>query len=256
VYMNRVVRGALTKTTLDKTTALELFTMLPMATDHSPLLTSAPSTHNKNLLLKAHDQVGDRNDELMGMNREVCLLVQKSLGACHEVASLATEYTTQFNAHLVRLSKPGPIVILNGVAVNLLDAMLFDVAYTDTHKLHYPPYEGVLDLKFREVVLSDSLTGLRSAGAIHGASDGVLSLRILVNHLLQAAQVAIQREVDLKRMHAQLERVDLPESTVPYDQYLIDESLAQLSALEAERLLFAGQDSLAEKVLSCLTILV
>ena len=71
VNMKRIVQEALVSPTLDKVTALELFTMLPTTSSDSSLLTSAPSLGNKTILERVYSKSSDRSDELSTMNYEV-----------------------------------------------------------------------------------------------------------------------------------------------------------------------------------------
>jgi hypothetical protein len=121
VHMQRAFKGILSTPTVDKTSALELFTMLPLQSEDAPILTSVPSEHNRGVLVQAQRKAQVKDAELVSFTHEVCGLIEKSLPVAKELTAVCDAYLVQIKAELSRLYDNVPTVVVDGANVNLLE---------------------------------------------------------------------------------------------------------------------------------------
>lgn len=256
LYRQRAIEAVQETSTLDRVAALEVFTMLPLGNGRAPILTAAPSVHNKKELLSAIALLPERTVDHIEFSREVLEMAAKTLPVLEELTQVCRVYAEQLGQHLGRLTQNPPRVIDRGKDVNLLTCNVVQVAYMDTYQLQFPPYEGTLDMLFRRLLEDRDLNVLKKAGIQQLSETGEITLLAVGEYLLQSCTWVLRRRDTLTAACHQLTKITTYDSQMPYSQSLIDEVLSSLSMVTVEKKVFIGTDTLAEKAVACLAFLV
>lgn len=231
---------------LDKSTALELFTMLPIKDNYTPFLTARPSRHNKSELLRGINSVHVVNEEYTSFMIELKELVDKSIPLGIEITQVCKNFKQELTSNLERLNKVPPIVMYQGVNVNLLTVAIKDVCYMDTSSLQFPMYEGKLDAIFR-LLDQDAYLGKNN-------NLGSVSLKSVTEQLISLCNIHGDTGSRVNSVSSQLG--GSISSGITYSSSFCEEVVNLLGNLSSLSKMFLGKDSSAQKAVNCLNFLV
>lgn len=252
VYFKRLVKTVLDSGPVSKTTALEVFAMLPQEVATTALLTTAATDHNHGLVEKAASNAMTNTQEAGSLVSEVLEMVVKTLETSQERIALYTHYCSSIEEHLKRLTSLAPIVIKSAEAINLLTTSIYTIASLDSYALSYPPYEGVLDAKFKTLSTNSEMLCL-----VHEKSvPDYFNLQNVALYVCQKAKEMTSQEQGL---------VSTKEHLTSYFQNALTTALTDtgvtgvvegLAQIKQNEKLFVGEQALAANVLDCLALLV
>lgn len=247
-YILDAFKVALEATTLDKGTAMELFTMLPLTPNKvSPILTQAPTEHNKRQMFEIFNEYNDSShvdtavkDEDTAVKDEVIRLVRNSLHMWEDTHHSCEIFREELTNHSQRLDKVPPMVVYNGKSVNLFTADMREVMAMDSFKLDYKPYEGVLEGNYRTIFLDDNLQRFIETGDIVRENPEYVSLKDVANHIRVLTYTEREHHTTLHKMLGDSSLIDERELSV---------GLKSLDWYRKFSHVFIGPDALADKVI-------
>lgn len=240
-YILGAFKVALEATTLDKGTAMELFTMLPLTPNKvSPILTQAPTEHNKRQMLEIFNEYNDSSHVDTAVKDEVIRLVRGSLQMWEDTHHSCEIFTEVLTSHSQRLDNVPPMVVYNGKSVNLFTADMREVMAMDSFKLDYKPYEGVLKGNYRAIFLDDNLLRFIETGDIVRENPKYVSLKDVANHIRVLTYTEREHHTTLHKM--------LGDSSLINEQEL-SVGLKSLDWYRKFSRVFIGPDALADKVI-------
>lgn len=240
-YIKRSFETALESSVIDKSTALELFTMLPLGQSLPPVLTQVASRHNRKQVEDLYNLHGVKEVDAE-VKYEVIGLIQQSEHVWEETHHACEIFLKDFKYHLERLEKNPPVVIYKGKTVNLLNCDMLEVSSMNTSQLDYPPYEGILDANYRCILNDSSLMKMRDNAEIARAVPEEFSLLDIVRHLIGLCNADTAKHNNIHRLGKEdglINETDLGVALSSLDWYRKHHSL------------FIGSDALADKVLKC-----
>lgn len=256
LHTKRLLHILLQSGAISKASALEAFTMLPLANDESMLLTQAPTEHNHKLVAKAASNAFSNPEEAGSLVTEVLEMIAKTIESSKTLNELCSHYRTEIQKHLDRLTAQAPMVIDGTTSINLLTADAWIIANIDTHTLGYNPYEGVLDAKFRAITTHPVMTSLLENGSVFTADSGVPTLANVASYVCNQAKIMLDQQQGLVQTQQSLKSY-LVTGDKPYaDDTGVGHVLDTLGQIKAHEKLFTGQGCFACSVLDCLSTLV
>lgn len=188
--------------TLDKTTALEVFTMLPGYGPYaSGRFTNAPSAHNRDLLLNAVSvdtnyvsQYIDYIGQIYNAVYDKCDLYDKLVSSCKVYLDIQAQV-------LPKLLDSSPMVVLYREKVKLLETDIERLAYTDfDESIEYPKYEGVLNKYYKEILNNDGFNKLKQRKAYKSIKDGEtvgVTVKDVIQYLSDTASYIATRSSEM-----------------------------------------------------------
>lgn len=189
--------------TLDKTTALEVFTMLPGYGPYSSgRFTSAPSAHNRDLLLNAvsidTNYVSQYIDYIDQIHTTVCdksELYDRLVRSCKVYLDVQAQV-------LPKLLASSPMVVVYGDKVKLLETDIEHLAYTGfDESIQYPKYEGVLHKYYKEILNNDGFIKLKQRKVYKSIKDGEtagVTVKDVIQHLSDTATYITNRSSEME----------------------------------------------------------
>lgn len=225
-HARRMFTQALQSPTLSRSTAMELFTMLPLAGAREPILTQASSAHNRQQLLQAVS-IPETTAADEDTRAEVRDLVARSAESARQLDSICRVYLQRFATQLDRLTLRAPLVVSQGKNVNLLECSIASVSTMDSYELQYKPYEGILDAKYRQITQSalyismyedSEVIGVKPPPSLHELTKQLTSVGAVVRDhcqtLIQFSEGApIETDTDLEKALDALNWVKSHQST-------------------------------------------
>ena len=240
-YILGAFKAAFESATLDKSTAMELFTMLPLAPNKvSPILTQAPTEHNKRQMLEIFNEYNDSNQVDTAVKDEVIRLVQGSLRMWEDTHHSCEVFREELTTHMERLEKMAPMVVYEGKSVNLFTADMCEVMAMDSFKLDYKPYEGVLEGNYRAIFLDDSLRRFIGAGDIVRGTPEYVSLKDVASHVRILTYTESGHHTTLHKMLGDSALISETELSI---------ALKSLDWYRKFSRVFIGSNALADKVI-------
>lgn len=240
-YILGAFKVALETTTLDKGTAMELFTMLPLTPNKvSPILTQAPTEHNKRQMLEIFNEYNDSSHVDTAVKDEVIRLVRGSLHMWEDTHHSCEVFRVELTNHSQRLDNVPPMVVYNGKSINLFTADMCEVMSMDSFKLDYKPYEGVLEGNYRAIFLDDNLQRFIETGDIVRENPEYVSLKDVANHIRVLTYTEHDHHATLHKMLGNSPLINERELSV---------GLKSLDWYRKFSRVFIGPDALADKVI-------
>lgn len=239
-YILSVFNTALENATLDKSTAMELFTMLPLAQNRTgPILTQSPTEHNRRQMLEIFKDYNDSVQIDTAVKDEIILLVNNSSHMWEDTHHSCEVFRDELIAHMERLEKTPPMVVYEGKSVNIYTADMLEVMAMDSSKLDYKPYEGVLEGNYRAIFNDDSLRGFIDSGDVVRGTPEYISLKDVANHIRSLTYIESNHHVALHKL--------LGDPALVSERDL-SEALKSLDWYRKFGRVFIGTDALADKV--------
>lgn len=231
---------------VSKELALEVFTMLPPMTNVANYLTSAPSTYNKSLVI---DKVApyDRKEEVRDFLSSLLQEVLNCREHIDEVANLAQAFVTIAKPEFERLDKCPPMVVYPGGKFNLLADQVERIVEVNDHLYRFEPYENKLRDFYCGIVYHTHYQELKKRA---GYGDGT-SLAEIYRYFMSIADY--YSNID-KQLNALVSRLSTNDNTVG-TKYIVEDAFNMVNSLPMDFVLFAGKDSLAEKLIDLLKFL-
>lgn len=240
-YIVGSFKAALEGATLDKSTAMELFTMLPLAnTAPAPVLTQAPTEHNKRQLLGIFNEYNDSAVVDNAVKDEVISLILASKELWEDTHHSCEIFQKDLSSHIERLEKSPPMVIHQGKSVNLLTEDICQVMGMDSFSLDYKPYEGVLDSNYRQIHNDKNFQKFLQGGDVGRANPEYVSLKDVAMHVRMLTFTEGGHHNTLHKVcgdRSQVSELDLSNALKSLDWYRKFSSV------------FIGSDALADKVI-------
>lgn len=163
LYSKIVNKDLISKMTkVDHKLATEVFTMLPEASIvEQAKMTSAPSAINREVILKALDNVQDVAPEdavqMLGDLRDTLTAI---VPLYHSVCEKLETITKNNAEHVKRLSDAPAIVMVDNEAHNLLTTKISRLSYLDDTSMEYPKYANALSKKFHSLMVDETFAEL------------------------------------------------------------------------------------------------
>ncbi len=240
-YILGAFKVALEASTLDKGTAMELFTMLPLTPNKvSPILTQAPTEHNKRQMLEIFNEYNDSSHVDTAVKDEVIRLVRSSLHMWEDTHHSCEIFREELTSHSQRLDKVPPMVVYNGKSINLFTTDMCEVMSMDSFKLDYKPYEGVLDGNYRAIFLDDNLQRFIETGDIARENPEYVSLKDVADHIRVLTYTERDHHTALHKMLGDSSLINERELSI---------GLKSLDWYRKFSRVFIGPDALADKVI-------
>lgn len=240
-YILGAFKAAFENATLDKSTAMELFTMLPLSPNKvSLILTQASTEHNKRQMLQIFNEYNISNQVDTSVKDEVIRLTQSSLRMWEDTHHSCEVFKEELTSHIERLKKTPPMVVYEGKSVNLFTADMREVMAMDSFKLDYTPYEGVLEGNYRTIFLDDNLQRFIDAGDVVRETPEYVSLKDVATHIRGLTFTESEHHSTLHKM--------LGDSTLISEGDL-SEAIKSLDWYRKFSRVFIGSNALADKVI-------
>lgn len=151
-----------TNSTLDRSVATEIFTMLPELSDPVLMtkLTNAASAHNKTLLQQRLEKDGPiYNGEVMSAFDHLYSALSDAMEDLEAVEPVMEAISEQISRELKRISNPAEIVFCRK-KIDLRQAPFSEILQVNDQLIDYTPYAGVLVESFQTLYCSYGLYAL------------------------------------------------------------------------------------------------
>lgn len=256
LHTQRLLKIALQSGALSKATALEVFAMLPVASDDAMLLTTASTQHNHKLVEKAAANAFSNPEEAGSLVTDVLEMVRKTVESSKDLSALCSRYCYEIQGHLERLNTQPPMIINGTTSINLLTAEAWLIANIDSYTLNYTPYEGVLDAKFRAITTHAAIKGLLEDSSVFALNQGMPSLSVLAMYLCSKGTIILDQGQALVKTQERLKDYLAGQCKDELNDTGVSHVLDILSQIKEHEKLFIGESSFASVVLDCLATLV
>lgn len=257
--LNAAVEAIRKERAINKTTALEVFTMLPggYSSMVGSKLSNGASTHNRDLLLNT---VGLDNNLISKYRDFVTSLrdvVECKKEKYQELVSGCRVYLDIINTVVPQLEASKPTIVYNRENIKLLDHDIQFLAWElDSSILDYVKYQGKLDRLYAEVVKGPGYEFITKNKGLKTINDGdslKLTLRDIMSYLGSRAVFCVNRSSELSVIINNLDELNFgADPNPPIPSGMFGSILSTIEAIKEDHALFCPVNSIANKVINLL----